>query len=233
MYFCNSRKNIETNYDEHQLGNLVPEVFSTCTKKGMKAHYKCSICENYFDINKTKITLESLEIPINENNHEFGIWKDEVPATTTENGVKGHKDCIECKRHFDIDGNELTNLTIAKIDMYKVTINGKSKFYANGAIVKIIADEPEKGMIFKGWINDNGEIVSKYREYNFVVNGETNLTALYENDSLRDEIGTNTNKHGLSNDVIVSIVIGIVVILGFGGFAMLFCTIKKKIFRNK
>lgn len=231
--FVIQEKIIETNYDEHQLGNLVPEVFSTCTKKGMKAHYKCSICENYFDINKTKITLESLEIPINENNHEFGIWKDEVPATTTENGVKGHKDCIECKRHFDIDGNELTNLTIAKIDTYKVTINGKSKFYTNGAIVKIIADEPEKGMIFKGWINDNGEIVSKYREYNFVVNGETNLTALYENDSLRDEIGTNTNKHGLSNDVIVSIVIGIVVILGFGGFAILFCTIKKKFFRNK
>ena len=40
-------------------------------------------------------------------------------------------------------------------------------------------------------------------------------------------------KHWLSNDVIVSIVIGIVVILGFGGFAILFCTIKKKFFRNK
>lgn len=134
--FVIQEKIIETNYDEHQLGNLVPEVFSTCTKKGMKAHYKCSICENYFDINKTKITPESLEIPINENNHEFGIWKDEVPATTTENGVKGHKDCIECKRHFDIDGNELTNLTIAKIDTYKVTIMVKASFMQTEQLLK-------------------------------------------------------------------------------------------------
>ncbi len=45
--------------------------------------------------------------------HAFGNWQAEIPATCTENGVKAHKDCSECKKHFDENDNELDDLTIA------------------------------------------------------------------------------------------------------------------------
>ena len=44
--------------------------------------------------------------------HTFGAWSDEVPATCKTTGTKGHKDCTGCNKHFDADGNEITDLTI-------------------------------------------------------------------------------------------------------------------------
>ena len=44
--------------------------------------------------------------------HTFGAWVDEVPATCKTTGTKGHKDCTGCNKHFDADGNEITDLTI-------------------------------------------------------------------------------------------------------------------------
>ncbi len=39
----------------------------------------------------------------------------EVSATCEKEGVKAHKDCEICHKHFDADGNEITDLTIAKL----------------------------------------------------------------------------------------------------------------------
>ena len=45
--------------------------------------------------------------------HSFGSWIEEVPATCSATGVKAHKDCTLCNKHFDTDGVEITDLTIA------------------------------------------------------------------------------------------------------------------------
>ena len=45
-------------------------------------------------------------------NHTFGAWIDEVPATCKTAGIKGHKDCNDCNKHFDTDGSEITDLII-------------------------------------------------------------------------------------------------------------------------
>ena len=44
--------------------------------------------------------------------HVFGKLQKEVPATCVTNGVKAHKDCEECGKHFDRGGIEIYDLTI-------------------------------------------------------------------------------------------------------------------------
>lgn len=59
--------------------------------------------------------MQEKEVDIDFVPHTFGAWKDEIPATTEDFGTKGHKDCTVCGKHFDKDGNEITELRIAKI----------------------------------------------------------------------------------------------------------------------
>ena len=45
------------NTSAHAYGALVDEKRSTCQKEGVKAHYKCSVCEKYFDEDKAETTF--------------------------------------------------------------------------------------------------------------------------------------------------------------------------------
>ncbi len=47
----------------HTFGEKVNEVAATCTAEGMKAHYRCTVCNKYFDTAKKEVTKESLVIP--------------------------------------------------------------------------------------------------------------------------------------------------------------------------
>ena len=148
----------------------------------------------------------------------------EVPATTTEFGVKEHKDCTVCGRHFDKDGNEITELRIAKIGTHNVIVNGESKFYAHGESVTVTANEPAEGKVFKGWKDASGAIVSTDKSYTFKVTGETTLTAVYEDAPAATD--------GLSGGAIAGIVIGSVAVAGIGGFAIFWFAVKKKTFAD-
>ena len=312
----------------HEYGDLVPKQEPTCKQTGMQAHYKCSVCNKYFDESKTEKTETELTIPVNPNAHDFGAWieevpatcKDtgvkahedcnrcnrhfdesgneitdltiptndnhdwnawvsngngthtrtckrdsghkengtcsggtatctkkavcdfcrttygdtvphdfdtlipEVPATTEEFGVKEHKDCKVCGKHFDKDGNEITELRIAKIGTHNVVINGESKFYKEGESVTVTANEPAEGKVFKGWKDETGKIVSTKKEYTFNVSKETTLTAVYEDAPVV--------KEGLSGGQIAGIVIGTLLFAGIGGFAIFWFAIKKKNFKD-
>ena len=100
----------------HEYGDLVPKQEPTCKQTGMQAHYKCSVCNKYFDESKTEKTVAELTIPIDPNAHDFGAWTAEVPATCVATGTKGHKDCNRCNKHYDESGNEITDLTIPTND---------------------------------------------------------------------------------------------------------------------
>ena len=320
----------------HEYGDLVPKQEPTCTQTGMQAHYKCSVCNKYFDESKTEKNVEELTIPVNPNAHDFGAWIAEVPATcvatgtkghkdcnrcnryydesgneitdliiptndnhdwnawvsngdgthtrtckrdsshkengtcsggtatctnkavcdfcrrtygdtaphdygelipevaatTTEFGVKEHKDCSVCGKHFDKDGNEITELKIAKIGTHNVIVNGESKFYAHGESVTVTANEPSEGKVFTGWQDESGKIVSTEKSYTFTVNGETTLTAVYEDTSSGGEITPPAKKDGLSGGQIAGIVIGTLLFAGIGGFAIFWFAIKKKNFKD-
>ena len=47
--------------------------------------------------------------------HNFGSWQAEVAPTVFSDGVVAHKDCNACKKHFDGNGTELTNIVLPKI----------------------------------------------------------------------------------------------------------------------
>ena len=321
----------------HEYGDLVPKQEPTCTQTGMQAHYKCSVCNKYFDESKTEKTVAELTIPIDPDAHDFGAWIAEVPATCVATGTKGHKDCNRCNRHydesgneitdltipkndnhdwnawvsngngthtrtckrdsghkengtcsggtatcttkavcdvcrttygdttphtygelipevpattedfgvkehkdcsvcgkhFDKDGNEITELRIAKIGTHNVVINGESKFYAHGESVTVTANEPAEGKVFQGWQDASGKIVSTEKSYTFTVNGETTLTAVYEDKSSGGgEITPPAKKDGLSGGQIAGIVIGSVAVAGIGGFAIFWFAVKKKTFAD-
>ena len=222
---------IPVNPDGHELGDLVAEVPATCKDTGVKAHRDCRLCGKNCDP-ITRKEIADLTIPTT-NNHTYGELIPEVPATTTEFGVKEHKDCTVCERHFDKDGNEITELRIAKIGTHNVVINGESKFYAHGESVTVTANEPAEGKVFKGWKDESGKIVSTEKSYTFTVNGETTLTAVYEDKSSGGgEITPPAKKDGLSGGQIAGIVIGSVAVAGIGGFAIFWFAVKKKSFAD-
>ena len=47
--------------------------------------------------------------------HDFSEWVDEIPATETTTGVRGHYTCSHCSKYFDENYVEITNLVIPKI----------------------------------------------------------------------------------------------------------------------
>ncbi len=166
--------------------------------------------------------------------HTYGELIPEVPATTEDFGVKEHKDCKVCGRHFDKDGNEITELRIAKIGTHNVVINGESKFYAHGESVTVTAEDKE-GKEFVGWKDESGKIVSTKKEYTFEVKDEMVLTAVYQDKApgggtIDGEIAPAPDKNGLSGGQIAGIVIGSVAGVGIVGFAIFWFVVKKKSF---
>lgn len=166
--------------------------------------------------------------------HDYGELIPEVPATTEDFGVKEHKDCKVCGRHFDKDGNEITELKIAKIGTHNVIVNGESKFYAHGESVTVTAEDKE-GKEFVGWQDESGKIVSTQKEYTFVVKDGMVLTAVYQDKApgggtIDGEIAPAPDKKGLSGGQIAGIVIGSLAGVGIVGFAIFWFVVKKKTF---
>ena len=197
---------------------------ATCKEKG-KMKYTATFVNAAF-------SMQEKEVNIDFAPHTFGAWKDEIPATTEDFGTKGHKDCTVCGKHFDKDGNEITELRIAKIGTHNVIVNGESKFYAHGESVTVTA-EVKDGKVFKGWKDESGETVSTEKSYTFTVNGETTLTAVYDDmPSGGGEITPPAKKDGLSGGAIAGIVIGSVAVAGIGGFVVLWFAVRKKTFAD-
>ena len=203
-------------------GTTITEA--TCKEKG-----KMKYTANFVN---TAFTAQEKEVDIDFAEHTYGGLIPEVPATTTEFGVKEHKDCSVCGRHFDKDGNEITELKIAKIGTHNVVINGESKFYAHGESVTVTAEDKE-GKEFVGWQDETGKIVSTKKEYTFNVEEEKTLTAVYEDKSSGGgEVTPPAKKDGLSGGQIAGIVIGSVLLAGIGGFAIFWFAVKKKTFAD-
>ena len=105
--------------------------------------------------------------------------------------------------------------------------------YKEGDSVTITANDPAEGKVFKGWQDASGKIVSTEKSNTFTVNGETTLTAVYEDKSSGGgEITPPAKKDGLSGGQIAGIVIGSVLLAGIGGFAIFWFAVKKKTFAD-
>ncbi len=205
---------------------LVPGEDATCMKEGKKPYYRCDGCEVKFEDKEATKPITNESSLVIAKAHKFGAWVDEVPATEETEGVKGHKDCQFCNKHFDENGEEIVDLTLAKVVKTEIVIvggTGGGKL-AVGTKVTIKANAPEKGKVFKGWQDEKGNIVSTDAEYTFTVTEAITLTAVYE---LSDGV---TENEGLSGGAIAGIVIGSVAVVGVGGLAIFWFVIKKKTF---
>ena len=188
---------------------------ATCKEKG-KMKYTATFTNTAF-------AAQVKEVDIDFTEHTYGDLIPEVSPTTTEFGVKEHKDCTVCGKHFDKDGNEITELKIAKIGTHNVVINGESEFYADGESVTVTAEDKE-GKVFKGWKDESGKIVSTEKSYKFTVSAEKTLTAVYED--------APAAKKGLSGGAIAGIVIGSLAGAGIIGFAIFWFAVRKKSFAD-
>ena len=133
---------------------------------------------------------------------------------------------IEIKAHFrDVDAPPSVEI--------KVKGGTGTGTYKEGDSVTITANDPTEGKVFKGWQDASGKIVSTEKSYTFTVNGETTLTAVYEDKSSGGgEITPPAKKDGLSGGEIAGIVIGSVAVAGIGGFAIFWFAVKKKTFAD-
>ncbi len=89
----------------HQLGQLIPEVPSTCTTYGTKAHYICELCGCYFveeNGQYVEVEEEDLIIPAHHTYQHVNARE----ATCTENGMKEHYHCEVCNKYFIFTNGE-------------------------------------------------------------------------------------------------------------------------------
>ncbi len=204
---------------------LVPGEDATCMKEGKKPYYKCDGCEVKFEDKEATKPITDESTLVIAKAHKFGAWVPEVPATEKTEGTKGHKDCDFCGKHFDENGTEIADLTIAKLVKAEVTVVGGT---GGGRLTvgenATVTAEDKEGKVFKGWKDESGKIVSAEKSYTFKVTGATTLTAVYED--------APAEKEGLSGGAIAGIVIGSVAAAGIGGFAIFWFAVKKKTFAD-
>ena len=190
---------------------------ATCKEKG-KMKYTATFVNTAFAVQEKEVDIDFAE-------HTYGAWIEEIPATTENFGTKGHYECSVCGKHFDENGTEIADLTIAKLVKVEVTVVGGT---GGGRLTvgesATVTAEDKEGKVFKGWKDGSGEIVSTKKEYTFTVAEGTTLTAVYEDAPVA--------KDGLSGGQIAGIVIGTLLLAGIGGFAIFWFAVKKKTFAD-
>ena len=94
----------------HEMEHVI-KVDKTCTNDGNIEYYHCNKCEkNYLDEEGTN---EVIDIIIKAS-HEYGSIINEIASTCTKEGLKEHYECSVCHKYFDVEKNEINDLTIEK-----------------------------------------------------------------------------------------------------------------------
>lgn len=149
----------------------------TCLTKGNK-HIESKPFTN------PAFKVQTLDIDLGYGPHTYSSWINEIAPTTETEGIKGHKDCLICHKHFDKEDNEILDLSIPKLEK-KVNViisngSGSKENIPVGSSITIKADKPKEGMKFVGWADKDGNIISTDETYTFVVTEDTYLIAIYE-----------------------------------------------------
>lgn len=105
---------LSTTVIPHSYGELVAEVVATCETDGMRAHYHCSSCGQYFDESHQVVEYEALIVPM--LGHAYGEWEILKEATMNEGGER-KKTCANC-------GDEIFDETPSKLSVMIALIVG-------------------------------------------------------------------------------------------------------------
>ena len=217
----------------------------TCTDKGNVEYYECSDCHEVFllvDGNYVEVHLEDVLIDVAH----------EASNKWSHNSQGHYHVCEKCGQivgevepHVDEDVDGICDicgrdLNAAVETVHVTVVNGKfadgttEGDFEVGAVVTVIADVYDDGRTFEGWYI-NGRKVSSEEEATLVINEACTIEARYSN--IPEPVppvdpDKGKNKGGLPAGAIVGIVIGSVLILGLGGFAIFWFVIKKKSFKD-
>ena len=130
--------------------------------------------------------------------------------------------------------------------LYAVTVNygtATPVSATEGTPITIVANAPEEGKVFAGWTSESGVTfadASASTTSFIMIGSDVTVTATYQNeadpvDPVTPDPETpspETTKKGLSAGAIVAIVLGSVVLVGVGGFAVYWFVFKKKTFQD-
>ena len=217
----------------------------TCTDKGNVEYYECSECGEIFiliDDNYVEVHLEDVLIDV----------RHEASASWSHNSQGHYHVCEKCGQiigevepHVDEDTDGICDVCgrdlNAPIETVHVTVvNGsfadgtKEGDFEIGAVVTVIADTFDDGRTFEGWYI-NGTKVSSDEMASLVITEACTIEARFKN--IPEPIppvdpNQGKGKGGLPAGAIVGIVIGSVLLLGVGGFAIFWFVIKKKSFKD-
>lgn len=203
----------------HEL-TKVDKVEPDCTHEGKEEYWSCA-CGEYFEDAAATVEITDIDawgiLPVR---HSFTDFIEEVSATCASEGVKAHKDCEICLKHFDAEGNEIADLSVA-VD---------SAAHRFGAwIEELSATEDAEGVK----AHKDCEICHKHFDANG--NEMTDLTIAKlatGGEELGVELGKESEKGGLSDGAIVGITVGAVAVAEIGGFSIFWFVIKKKKFAD-
>lgn len=114
----------------------VNKVTPDCTNDGKEEYYTCECGKYYSDADGATEIADINSWGILSASHTFTEWIDETAATEETYGVKAHKDCSVCYKHFDADGNEITEAELI-IDKIINIPNADDKGLSGGAVAGI------------------------------------------------------------------------------------------------
>ncbi len=203
---------------KHEYGDLIEEVKATCSATGKQAHYHCSVCGTFFNANQEVKTENELTISIDANAHTYGAWTSNSNGTHTRvcslNGE--HKETADCS------GGTAT-CTEKAICEHCNTAYGDTAQHNHGTTWESDANNH--------WNECScGDKANIGTHANSDSNGKCDTC-----DYQMGNGGAPTPdepKDGLSGGAIAGIVVGLVVVLGLGGFALVWFAIKKKSFAD-
>lgn len=212
---------IASTAEAHDHGAWIDEVAATCTEAGIVGHYHCASCGG--DLDADGNLIESLALPIDPDAHTRGAWIDEVPATTESEGTRGHSDCLACGKHFGADGQEIAETTIERLAAYVIRVtggtigDGTTATAVEGERVTVRADAPAEGMVFLGWYDEDGALLTQDATYSFLAASDLSLHAICEEE-----------QKSLPSGAVAGITVGSVLVAEVAGFSLFWFVIRKK-----
>lgn len=123
-------------------GKWIIEVPATCETDGTKAHYECSVCGKYFDINNIEIE----DLKINKLNHNYSEVTYELVDDNTK--MKATRVCSHDSSHIETEIVEVTKQVTQNATCTQDEISSFTAEFANAEFgTKTIANVKTGSMI--------------------------------------------------------------------------------------